>query len=59
MNETYFDTHLEASARRCSVEKMLLNILQNPQENTCIEVSFLLKAPTLVFCGNTSGRLSL
>ena len=30
-------------ARRCSVKKMFLKILQNSQENTCIRVSLLKK----------------
>ena len=33
----------EAVVRRCSVKKMLLKILQNPQENTCARVSILIK----------------
>ena len=33
----------EAVARRCSVKKVLLEISQNPQENTCVTVSFLIK----------------
>ena len=28
--------------RRCSIEKLFLKILQNSQENTCIEVSYLI-----------------
>ena len=31
----------EAVARRCSVKKVFVKILQNPQENTCARVSFL------------------
>ena len=34
---------LEAVVRRCSVEKVFLEISQNSQENTCARVSFLLK----------------
>ena len=33
----------EAFVRRYSVKKVLLEILQNSQENTCIRVSFLIK----------------
>ena len=35
--------YLEAAARRCSVKKVFLEILQNSQENTCARVSFLIK----------------
>ena len=31
----------EAIARRSSVKKVFINILQNSQENTCARVSFL------------------
>ena len=34
----------EAVARRCSSKKVLLEILQNSQENTCDTVSFLIKS---------------
>ena len=34
---------VEAVARRCSVKKVFLEILQNSQENTCARVSFLIK----------------
>ena len=34
---------LEAVVQRCSVKKMLLEISQNWQENTCVRVSFLIK----------------
>ena len=34
---------MEAVARRCSVKKLLLEILQNSQEKTCPRVSFLIK----------------
>ena len=40
---------IEAVVQRCSVKKVFLEILQNPQENTCARVSFLIKlhaAPT-------------
>ena len=33
----------EALVKRCSVKKVLLEILQNSQENTCARVSFLIK----------------
>ena len=33
----------EAIAQRCSIKKMLLEISQNSQENTCARVSFLIK----------------
>ena len=33
----------EAVVRRCSVEKVFLEISQNSQENTCARVSFLIK----------------
>ena len=33
----------EAVARRCSVKKVFLEILQNSQENTCARASFLIK----------------
>ena len=33
----------EAVVWRCSVENVLLEILQNSQENTCARVSFLIK----------------
>ena len=33
----------EAVSWRCSVEKVLLKILQNSQKNTCVRVSFLVK----------------
>ena len=34
---------LEAVVQRCSVKKLLLEISQNLQENTCVRVSFLIK----------------
>ena len=34
---------LEAVAQRCSMKKVLLEILQNSQENTCARASFLIK----------------
>ena len=36
----------EAVARRCSVKKEFLEILQNSQENTCARVTFLIKLQT-------------
>ena len=33
----------EAVVQRCSVKKVFLEISQNPQENTCARVSFLIK----------------
>ena len=33
----------EAVVRRCSVKKLLLEISQNSQENTCARTSFLIK----------------
>ena len=33
----------EAVAQRCSVKKVLLEISQNSQENTCARASFLIK----------------
>ena len=35
--------YTEVVVGRCSVNKMFLKILQNSQENTCAEVSFLIK----------------
>ena len=34
---------LEAVVQRCSVKKVLLEISQNSQQNTCTRVSFLIK----------------
>ena len=33
----------EAVVQRCSVKKVLLEISQNSQENTCARISFLIK----------------
>ena len=33
----------KAVVQRCSIKKVFLEILQNPQENTCARVSFLIK----------------
>ena len=35
----YYLNVTEAAARRCSVKKMFLKVLQNWQENTCVRVS--------------------
>ena len=35
--------HQEAVFRRCSVNKVFLEISQNSEENSCIRVSFLIK----------------
>ena len=37
----------EAVARRCFIQKMLLKMSQNSQENTSVGVSFLIKLQTL------------
>ena len=37
----------EAFARRCSLKKTFLKILQKSQENTCARVSFLIKLQVL------------
>ena len=37
---TFIYIFSEAFARRCSVKKVFLKILQNSQENTCAGVSF-------------------
>ena len=34
---------LEAVTRMCSAKMLFLEILQNPLENTCVGVSFLIK----------------
>ena len=38
---------IEVVAQRCSVKKVLLEISQNSQENTCAKVSFLIKLQAL------------
>ena len=46
----YFDMEMlyaEAVVRRCSVNKVFLEISQNSQENTCARVSFLIKLQAL------------
>ena len=47
--EKEFNTLLqtEAVVQRCSVKKVFLEISQNPQENTCAKVSFLIKLQSL------------
>ena len=37
----------EAVAQRCSIKKALLEISQNPQENTCARVTFFSKVAGL------------
>ena len=37
----------EAVVQRYSLKKVLLEILQNSQENTCVRVSFLIKLEAL------------
>ena len=44
MKYFYFSIqHSEAVGQMCSVKKVLLEIVQNSQENTCTRVSFLIK----------------
>ena len=38
-----FQVTSEAVDLRCSVEKMFLEILRNPQKNVCARVSFFIK----------------
>ena len=38
-----FFVFIEAVAQRCSIKKVLLEIPQNSEENTCTRVSFLIK----------------
>ena len=40
---------IKAVVRKCSVKKVLLKISQNPHENTCARVSFLIKLQALDF----------
>ena len=40
----------DAVTQRCSVKKVLLQILQNSHENTCARVSFSKKASDLQLC---------
>ena len=40
------NNYSEAVARRCSVEKVFLEILQISQVNACAKVSFLIKLQT-------------
>ena len=39
----------EAVARKCSAEKVFLEISQNSQENTCARASFLIKLQGVFF----------
>ena len=39
----FFMNSTEEVAKRCSVKKVVLEISQNSQENTCVRVSFLIK----------------
>ena len=41
--------YVEALVRRCSVEKVFLEISQISQEKTCARVSFLIKLQALDF----------
>ena len=43
MNKISFSPMIEAVAQRCSVKKVFFEISQNSQENTCADVSFLIK----------------
>ena len=43
-----FPLEIKAVARRCSVKKVFLKILQNSQENTCARASFLIKLQAYV-----------
>ena len=40
LKEAFLKT-IEAAAQRCSIEKVLLKMLQNLQENTCARASVL------------------
>ena len=46
---TMNDSITGAVAQTCSVKKVFLEISQNSQENTCAEVSFLIKLQAQVF----------
>ena len=41
-------TLIKKVVQRCSVEKLFWEISQNPQENTCVRVSFLIRLQALV-----------
>ena len=43
MQNCMFLLTFRSSRPECSVKKVLLEILQNSQENTCARVSFLIK----------------
>ena len=45
---------IEAVEQRCSVEKVLLEISQNSQENNCARVSFLIKLQACAFVSRLS-----
>ena len=47
----------EAFFRRCSAEKVFLEISQNPQQNTCARVSFLNKVAGLKLANLFKRRL--
>ena len=42
-------TLIKKVVQRCSVEKLFWEISQNPQENTCVRVSFLIRLQALGF----------
>ena len=46
-NLEYMSLFTEAVTRRCSVKTVLLEILQNSQENTCVRVSFFNKVASV------------
>ena len=60
----YFFGKLGAVARRCSVEKVFLEISQNLQENTCARVCNIIKQEILAqvfsceFCGISKNTFS-
>ena len=43
IQDSYFESQIEAVVWRLSIEKVFLEILQHSQENTCARVSFLIK----------------
>ena len=48
---------LEAVVRRCSVKKMFLKILLNPQENTCARVYFSIRLFKQLFLKKTLAQV--
>ena len=42
IQDSYFESQIEAVVWRWSIEKVFLEILQHSQENTCARVSFLI-----------------